>query len=431
MSEAAGQEMSAFEARTIIEALRRGTVPMEQVSRFSVGRERWLKFIADDLSQYVASGGSKVRFINGDYGDGKTHFMSVVRQLALEQGFAVGFVVLSQDVPLHKFEVVYQGLTRALQVPGLAGSGMAAILEGWVRSQEATWRGEEGGEPSLVALGEELRGLDGMDASFANALLAYAKLSLSSPVDEEGQEARRASMATLVRWFEGARLPRRDLKPLDIFECVDKTNGRRFLAALIAFVRKLGCRGLVWLFDELEIVMGMRAAARAGAFESVRSLIDNAEQTGHLHIFFSIIPDVILTEKGFRSYDALWSRVRNLGDESRLNYRGVLIDLHRTPLTRAELVDLGGRLRRMHEWAYRWSAGAAVDDSVITEMCVQQERMGVMSEVRLFIRQLIRALDMAEQGQAIGQEELGANLMAAQGEIEQERAAALTPRWDA
>ena len=66
--------------------------------------------------------------------------------------------------------------------------------------------------------------------------------------------------------------------------------------------------------------------------KTFRLLIDNTEQAGFLHIFFSIIPDILQAEKGFKSYDALWSRVRSIGEAKRLNYRGVLIDLHRTPL---------------------------------------------------------------------------------------------------
>ena len=39
--------------------------------------------------------------------------------------------------------------------------------------------------------------------------------------------------------------------------------------------------------------------------DNVPLLIDNAEQAHHLHVFFSIIPDVILSEKGCKSDDAL------------------------------------------------------------------------------------------------------------------------------
>ncbi len=108
------EQLKPFQARAIIEGLRKGIVPTEYVSFFTVGRQNWLKFVEEDLDYFIANGGGKVRFINGDYGDGKTHFMSVIQQLALQKNFASSFVVLTRDVPIHKFEVVYQEIVSQL-----------------------------------------------------------------------------------------------------------------------------------------------------------------------------------------------------------------------------------------------------------------------------------------------------------------------------
>ncbi len=57
-------------------------------------------------------------------------------------------------------------------------------------------------------------------------------------------------------------------------------------------------------------------------------------------------------------------------------------------------------MRKIHEISYRWSAEQSVSNDLIADMCEKQEEMGVLSEVRLFIKQMIRFLDMAEQGNA-------------------------------
>src|SRR5262245_10530921 len=101
-------QLQPVEARTIIEHLRRGSVPVEQVPCFTVGREGWLSIIEDDLAQYIGAGSTKVRFLNGDYGDGKTHFLSLIQHLALQVGFAVSFVVLTREVRMQEFELVYR-----------------------------------------------------------------------------------------------------------------------------------------------------------------------------------------------------------------------------------------------------------------------------------------------------------------------------------
>ena len=201
--------------------------------------------------------------------------------------------------------------------------------------------------------------------------------------------------------------------------------------ALIAFLLHLGYQGLILLLDELETVMAQSASVRNSAYENVRLLIDNAEQAHHLHVFFSIIPDVILSEKGFRSYDALWSRVRSIGESDRLNYRSIVIDLHRTPLEHAELLELGRRLRHIHELAYRWEAASIVTDDFLEQVCETQQRMGLLAEVRLYIKQIIRYLDMAEQEGTLDGINLTDQVIAAQRDLTAPQAGREQPAWDA
>ena len=429
MTATAELELKAFEARAVIEDLRKGSVPIDYVPSFTVGRQRWLTFVEEDLDHYIAEGGAKVRFINGDYGDGKTHFMSVVRHLALQKGFAVSFVVLTREVPIHKFEVVYQTIVRQLRGT-FEGAGIRGLVDTWADSLAPDLANQDGTsfQERLTALSEELRALPGMDLNFANALVGLFNNRFGLVGEGEAAEERLQAREVLYQWFEGSRVAKRELKPFQIFETLSKTNSKRLLGSLIAFLRYRGYKGLILLMDELETVIAQSASIRNAAYENVRLLIDNTEHAQYLHIFFSIIPDVILSEKGFKSYDALWSRVRSIGEGKRLNYRSVLIDLHRTPLKTEELIALGQTLRRIHETAYRWD-GAAVTDELIKKICAAQKRMGLLSEVRLFVKQIIRILDMAEQGEAPG-EDLAEQIVASQREVEQEKVEQLQPKWD-
>ena len=426
------EQLEPFEARAIIEDLRKGSVPVDYVPFFTVGRQNWLRFIEEDLDHYIAEGGAKVRFINGDYGDGKTHFMSIVRHLALQQGFGVSFVVLTREVPVHKFEIVYQAIVRQLSGQ-FEGVGIRRLVDSWAEGLAPELRANEGPtfQEQLTALGEKLRALSGMDLNFANALTALVDQRFRPVEEGEDQEEQAQGCEVLYQWFEGARVSKRELKPFQIFEALDKTNSKRFLGSLTAFLRHLGHKGLILMMDELETVIAQSTSVRNAAYENVRLLIDNAEQAAYQHIFMSIIPDVILAEKGFRSYDALWSRIRSIGEGKRLNYRSVLIDLHKTPLETDELVELGSCLCRIHELAYRWDTQEQVGEELIKKMCATQKRMGLLSEVRLFIKQIIRTLDMAEQGVAPDEEmDLTEQLVASQQEMEQEKVEQLEPKWD-
>ncbi len=425
------EQLKPFEARAIIEDLRKGSVPIDYVPFFTVGRQNWLKFIEEDLDDYIAEGGAKVRFINGDYGDGKTHFMSVIKHLALKKKFAVSFVVLTREVPIHKFEVVYQTIVRQL-CGFFEGVGIRQLVDGWIGDLKADLTDDVPLEEQLFSVGESLRELSEMDLNFANALIGLADNRLRPLETGEDEEARAYQREILYQWFEGVRVSKRELKPFQIFEALDKTNSKRFLTSLIVFLRHLNYKGLVLLMDELETVIAQSTTIRNASYENVRLLIDNAEQASYLHIFMSIIPDVTLSEKGFKSYDALWSRVRSIGESKRLNYRSVLVDLHRTPLETGELVNLGLCLKRIHELSYRWDAQEQVDEALLKKMCAAQDRMGLLSEVRLYIKQVIRILDMAEQGVLPDEDlDMTEQLVVSQREMEQEKVEQLQPTWDA
>ena len=432
---AALDTLKPVEARAIIESLRRGSVPVEQVPYFTVGRERWLSLIEDDLNQYIAAGGAKVRFLNGDYGDGKTHFLSVIQHLAKQHGFAVSFVVLTRDVPMHKFELIYRELVSGLSTrrEGRETSGIRGLIQAWLDSLQPEFdRRDEAARTELIKQrAETLTGLEGMDQNFARGLVSLLQLRFLPRPEASGAEQHEQAEQTLYEWFEGGRLSKRELRPFQIFESLNKSNSKRLLLSLIVFLRSLGYQGLILLLDELETVMAQSASVRNAAYENVRLLIDNAEQAHHLHVFFSIIPDVILAEKGFKSYDALWSRVRAVGEGGQLNYRSIVIDLHRTPLAVAELLELGRCLRRLHEIAYRWQAAELVPDAFIEQVCDTQQRMGLLPEVRLYIKQVIRYLDLAEQNGTLEGIDLTDQIVATQKEIAQQRDAEGEPAWDA
>ncbi len=421
------EQLKPFQARAIIEGLRKGIVPTEYVSFFTVGRQNWLQFVEEDLDCFIANGGGKVRFINGDYGDGKTHFMSVIQQLALQKKFASSFVVLTRDVPIHKFEVVYQEIVSQLR-GNFEGVGIRAAIKHWIKEQKID-------EQDLGALSTSLREIPGLGIDFANALIGLLQVH-SSPSDEKSESEMEAPEMeapeeVLYQWFEGKKVAKKDLKRFHIFELLNKTNSKQFLQSLIVFLKMANHKGLILFLDELETVLAQGASIRNAAYENVRLLMDNTEHAQYLQLFFSLIPDVLLSEKGFKSYDALWSRVRTVGDSDDLNYRSTLVDLHKTPLRRQELVDLGVSLRKIHEISYRWSAERSVPNDLIASMCEKQEEMGALSEIRLFIKQMIRCLDITEQGNAMGESNLLENLLESHKEAEIEKTRQLEPVWDA
>jgi hypothetical protein len=361
--------------------------------------------------------------------------MSVIRHLAMEKGFAVSFVVLTRDVPIHKFETVYQSIVRQLQ-GNFDGVGIRNLLTAWLDALSPEFQDAkaEAATEKCTALAEEFRDIPDMDINFANALAALVSNRFAPMAEGEDEESRKADREILMHWFDGGKVTKRELKPFQIYEYLTKANARQLMNSLILFLRRFGHQGLILLMDEMETVVAMSASVRNAAYENVRLFIDNSETAQYLHIFFSIIPDVLVSEKGFKSYDALWSRVRSIGtsmgDAKRLNYRGVLVDIHQTPLQTEELVDLGRCLLSLHGVAYRWSPEEMVTDKVIQDICENQKRMGVISEVRLFIKQLIGVLDLAEQGESPEEMDMARQMVETRKEMEAEKMKQMEPTWD-
>src|SRR5687767_15818325 len=93
-------------ARSMVKSLADGVVPPTGVHLFTAGRERWLHGLEVDLQDLAEEAAvaraaeGHLRLVNGRNGDGKTHLMHLLRELALDRGFAVSYVVVSKQTPL-------------------------------------------------------------------------------------------------------------------------------------------------------------------------------------------------------------------------------------------------------------------------------------------------------------------------------------------
>src|SRR5580658_4802993 len=90
----------ARERDALIQSLRAGVVPRTGQRLIQVGRARELEALIGDLDR-VAQGSSAIRFIIGDYGSGKSFFLSLVRTIAQEKRLVTVHADLAPDRRLH------------------------------------------------------------------------------------------------------------------------------------------------------------------------------------------------------------------------------------------------------------------------------------------------------------------------------------------
>ena len=88
------------ERDAIVRALSAGVVPRVGLQHIQVGRSREIEELLKDMDR-ISEGGSTIRFIVGEYGSGKTFFLNLVRQIAMEKRMVVLSADISPDRRLH------------------------------------------------------------------------------------------------------------------------------------------------------------------------------------------------------------------------------------------------------------------------------------------------------------------------------------------
>jgi P-loop Domain of unknown function (DUF2791) len=109
--------MDRFSLRRAVERLRDGLFDPVAVDRLTVEKDRIENVFAKGLKA-IGKGKSDHLCICGSYGQGKSHTLAYLNQLALSQGYATSVVQLDlREIPFHQFSIVYQSIMEKLSLP--------------------------------------------------------------------------------------------------------------------------------------------------------------------------------------------------------------------------------------------------------------------------------------------------------------------------
>ena len=88
------------EKEAIIQSLKAGVTPKIGIQHIQVGRNNEIKALYKDIER-ITDGGATFRLIIGDYGSGKTFFLSVIRSIALKKKLVTVNADLSPNRRIH------------------------------------------------------------------------------------------------------------------------------------------------------------------------------------------------------------------------------------------------------------------------------------------------------------------------------------------
>lgn len=382
--------------REVLDALRRGTVPASGLDLLAVGLDRFIAAIDAELDT-AAAGGAAFKAVRGDYGTGKTFFARWVQQRALDRGFAVAEVQISEvETPLHRLETVYRRVTESLRTSAFPPSAFRSVLDAWLFAVEEDAADETGNstpEQIDAVLSARLSDVGAKAAVFPVALRGY--LSAVDSGDETTAEALSAWLAGQPHIGASAK------RAAGIKGDIDHFLAMAFLQGLLALLRGSRHTGLVIVLDEVETLQRMRTDTREKALNALRQWIDEID-TGRypgLYLLITGTPAFFDGRAGLQRLPPLAARLST-------DFSVPGFDNPRAPQLRLtgfdfdKLVEVGIRVRNLYVAGSSDPDRVAgvVDDKLVGQVArTLAGSLGVEIAPRLFLRKLVDLLDRVDQ----------------------------------
>jgi hypothetical protein len=396
-----------FTIRRAVERLREGLFDPVAVRLLTAHEERLRGEILRAL-QVLDGGESPHLCIVGAYGQGKSHSLVYVQDLALREGFATSLINLDpREVPFHNFRGVYRELLAHLRFPDSDGP-FPVRWKRWAQEKMTGPHNQGGGLPDLLP--------GDMPHLFKAVLtaMAHGNASLSEREKRMKKHAAyrpREFPMLLVRALGGEAVPVGQLRKVFQYRqvpfyregslsCRGVEPYLRMLQALSGLIRQMGCRGWVILFDEGESIAQASVSVRSKSYRLLHRLFtsDNSEP-GFLCPVFAFTDD-FFQRVSQEDYNQVMVRremevpyfERDYAQEwQNLNiYR--LLDL-----SRVEWEELAQKLIRLHAMAYGWMP----PEARLAQAMANRLDAAHNQETRLKLKSLVDCLDLAHQEQIL------------------------------
>lgn len=128
-------------AEGIVEQLRYGVPPPDYVRLFTVGRESQLHELESSLSAPTGGQGNAL-LVKANYGAGKSHLLKIVREMALDAGYAVSLVVVNaqEGVRFNRLDTIVGSICREMEVDHSGKRGLVDFSTLSFRHRGPNWK---------------------------------------------------------------------------------------------------------------------------------------------------------------------------------------------------------------------------------------------------------------------------------------------------
>ena len=297
------------ERETIIQSLKSGVVPRLGLQHIQVGRNEELKSFVNDVTT-IAEGGTSFRFVIGEYGSGKTFFLSLVRSIALQKGLVTMNADLSPTKRLHGTdgharvllsELISSISTRTKQ----DGNALPNILEKFISKARA--EAEQNNREVATVIYEQLSDLNEYPGGYTFAQVVNKYWTAYESGDDILKDR-------VLRWLRAEYTTKTDsLRELGVREFINDASFFNTLKLYSILVQKAGYSGLLVCMDEMvNLYKISNSVSRKANYEEILNILNNTLQgtLSHIGFIMSGTPEFLTDgNRGLYSYEALKSRL--------------------------------------------------------------------------------------------------------------------------
>jgi hypothetical protein len=396
-------DLTRRQAQSIVNNLRQGVPSPAFAELLTVGQAGWIANLRENLESYIADGGSMVRIIKGEYGDGKTHLLQVVGAMSLAEGYATSYVDLG-EARLNNFGEVYSAIVNHLKTEQYQDNLVRTLLRGWFETNYRDALDKHPDQDPRTVVDSRLATLMSFCHQLSGDFRAFVRRFLTNLLEQpEGWEE---SNEILMRWCHGEALDLRTLRTVGIFARIDRQTSKDAFRSIARILRLFGLKGLVILLDEVEQVLNQTVRVRSAAYQNVRELIDSADGGGGALapdgclLLFTATPELFISDHGFVEYKALWDRIKAPSVATGwVNFRAPVVDLTATPLGEDDLQALASRIREIHAVAHDWDPVKRLPNKTLKTYVQHIAARFAASDVRpprIVVRTLVDVLDRVQ-----------------------------------
>jgi len=391
------KDLRQHQSLNIINALRRGTVPADGLERIVVGLDVEEEVISKQL-EYAANSGGDLKFVRGDFGSGKTFFVSRALEIAANKEFVTAHVFISPLAPLSKPKGLYQQICSNLRTIE-TDHALKTVIDNWIfaieerlissgRSGTADEVIEESAQKEIETA---LSNISETNTALAAALRTYYKANNSGdyPIAQAA-----------IGWIAAEPGIGRDFKQkAGIKGDIDDSTAFSFLSGLVEIIHGAGYRGLAIAIDELETIQGLQRNQRDRSYQTLARIIDALDggKMPYCYFLFTGTPAFFDSSRGIRSVTPLYDRINVVESDAYKNPRQPQIHLSRFDTGKLERVAL--KVIDVYSQAYREVDRERVSHRFIRAMIQKlTNRFGGRVDIipRIFLKEFIDVLDKCE-----------------------------------